>query len=147
MPVQTCTPPAAKSSCGSRSRWAGTSTGRAYASPNVRSVIPSAVRFSFSVYLPFQILRKSVVAGTVYGKHGGTGLQLVLIPLHVRIAPTVGVPEVDTGHRFQFAVVKANWRLPYIAILPTRVVLVIPFSLLPFGNDIDDSGNGIAAVK
>ena len=26
-----------KDSCGSRSRWAGTSTGRAYASPNVRS--------------------------------------------------------------------------------------------------------------
>ena len=28
----------------------------------------------FSVYLPLQILGKSVVAGTVYGKHGGTGL-------------------------------------------------------------------------
>ena len=129
----------------------------------VGQVLPRAVRthhptfvvrsfggeVQFSVYLPFQILGKSIVAGTVYGKHGGTGLQLVLIPLHIRIAPAVGVPEVDTGHRFQFAVVEAEaGALPYIAMLAhTGGAGEFHFLSAPFGNDIDDSGNGIAAVK
>ena len=74
---------------------------------------------------------------------------MVLVPLHVRIAPAVGMAEVDAGHRFQFAVAEAETgALPYVAML-AHTGGIGEFHLLPalLGDDIDDSGDGIAAVE